>query len=217
MWWRRRELEEGPSFPVTAPVPARSAGALPDPGAQPGARGGSLTLLLPLCLQKIGFLLLLMEVCTYRTCRRKMPCPPTGVSPSTSTAGRRGRATAPGSPSQVSPWGCQRGRGARPVPGRGRSCAREGPSPARCPLPCSLPRPPTALPSRTRSNGIATSGPRSEGTSRSGAGGPVGASQGAGSARAVPPSTQLPPSRARRWQCRASPRAGGDGASGDAM
>lgn len=122
-------MEEGPSFPATAPVPAWTAGALPDPGAQPGARAGSLTLLLPLCLQKIGFLLLLMEVCTYRTCRRKMPCPPTGVSPSTSTAGRRGRATAPGSPSQVSTWGRQCGRGAGPVPGT-------GPGPARCPLPC---------------------------------------------------------------------------------
>lgn len=210
-------MEESPSFPATAPVPAQSAGALPDPGAQPGARGGLLTLLLPLCLQKIGFLLLLTEVCTYRTCRRKMPCPPTGVSPSTSTAGRRGRATAPGSPSQVSPRGCQRGRGAGPVPGRGRSCARKGPSPARCSLSCLLPRLPPALPSRTGSNGIATSGPLREGTSRSGARGPVGASQGAGSARAVLPSTQLPPSRARRWQCRASPRAGGDGASGDAM
>lgn len=134
MWWRCRDVEEGPSFPATAPVPARSAGALPDPGTQPGVRGGSLTLLLPLCLQKIGFLLLLMEVCTYRTCRRKMPCPPTGVSPSTSTAGRRGRATAPGSPSQVSPCGCQRGRGAAPCPGGGPAMPGRGSSPAReCP------------------------------------------------------------------------------------
>uniref|UniRef100_A0A8V0ZSF4 DS cell adhesion molecule like 1 n=1 Tax=Gallus gallus TaxID=9031 RepID=A0A8V0ZSF4_CHICK len=53
--------------------------------------------------QKIGFLLLLTEVCTYRTCRRKMPCPPTGVSPSTSTVGRRGRATGPGCQCQTRP------------------------------------------------------------------------------------------------------------------
>lgn len=118
-----------------------------------------------------------MEVCTYRTCRRKMPCPPTGVSPSTSTAGRRGRATAPASPSQVSPCGRRRGRGAGPVPGR-------GPSPARCPLPF--------LPPRAGSAGTATSGPRSQGTSRSGAGGAAGAARGSGSARAVPPSPQPP-------------------------
>lgn len=119
-----------------------------------------------LCLQKIGFLLLLTEVCTYRTCRRKMPCPPTGVSPSTSTVGRRGRATGPGCqcqvstwppscardvPSPIRPWGqhpaCVPHSGCTPthVPGGGRGCEDHGGS-VPCPyarrwaaVPCSTP------------------------------------------------------------------------------
>lgn len=114
-----------------------------------------------LCLQKIGFLLLLMEVCTYRTCRRKMPCPPTGVSPSTSTAGRRGRATGPGSrcqvsvrfprcashvPSPIQPWGqhpaCGPHSGCAPahVPGGCKDHGGSVPCPSACrwaAVPCS--------------------------------------------------------------------------------
>ncbi|NXI02798.1 DSCL1 protein, partial [Pachycephala philippinensis] len=160
------------------------------------------------CLQKIGFLLLLTEVCTYRTCRRKMPCPPTGVSPSTSTAGRRGRATAPGSPSQVSTWGWQGGRGAAPVPGT-------MPSPARCPLPCSPAHSPparsAAIPHGEHWPGHLGSPQRGDiplrgGRSRRGL--------------AVPglcPPARSPPEPGAAVAAPRSPRAGGDGARSDAI
>lgn len=201
------------TFSATAPVPALGAGTLPDLGAQPGAKGGLAHSSPPFVSPENRFFitsyggLYISDVqkedalSTYRCITKHKYSGETRQS-------NGARLSVSGETLGLPAWA------------RGGSCAQEGP--ILCPggaQPCPMSTLLLASQHCHPAQGAMASPPRlpaakgHPGAGRDVPSGLAGGWQCPGCA----PRHAAPPSRARRWQCRASPRAGGDGARGDAM